>query len=127
MGDTEDRGDEQNEMGDYLEFVELGDNFNAVVLAAGRHFTCALSVENAIKCWGELSTLFFSFDVEYHDNDMLPRCSEIITISSVMEPRSLEEMTVLKWEMLCPLSIWEPISFRWTLGREDSMFAPCQR
>ena len=55
MGDTDTRGDESNEMGDYLDFVEFGDNFTPIHLTAGYTFNCALSSENAIKCWGELS------------------------------------------------------------------------
>ena len=56
LGDTDDRGDEFNEMGDYLDFVQFGDNFIPIHLTAGLYFNCALSSENAIKCWGELST-----------------------------------------------------------------------
>ena len=57
MGDTDTRGAGSNEMGDYLDFVQLGDDFTAVHLTAGWMFNCALSLENAIKCWGELSAL----------------------------------------------------------------------
>ena len=57
VGDTEARGAGSNEMGDDLDFVEFGDNFTPIHLTAGYTFNCALSLENAIKCWGELSTL----------------------------------------------------------------------
>ena len=60
LGDTDSRGDDANEMGDYVDFVQLGDDFTAVHLTAGWRFNCALSLENAIKCWGELSAPFDS-------------------------------------------------------------------
>ena len=55
LGDTYHRGDNSTEMGDYLDFVQFGDNFTPIDLTAGLFFNCALSLENAIKCWGELS------------------------------------------------------------------------
>ena len=57
VGDVDHRGDESNEMGDYLDFVEFGDDFTPTHLTAGYQFNCALSLENSIKCWGRLSAL----------------------------------------------------------------------
>ena len=39
-------------MGDELDFVNLGPNFDVVQLAAGYEHTCALSSEGSVKCWG---------------------------------------------------------------------------
>ena len=57
LGDTDNRGDDWFEMGDRLDFVNLGDNFNVAQLTVSYNFSCALSLENTIKCWGELSLL----------------------------------------------------------------------
>eukprot|EP01083_Nonionella_stella_P198960 730038_1 len=54
-GDTINRGDNANEMGDYLPQVDLGVNFNVTQIVAGYYHTCALSDNNAIKCWGRNS------------------------------------------------------------------------
>eukprot|EP01084_Bolivina_argentea_P262599 444136_1 len=51
-GDTIDRGDNANEMGDYLRQVDLGVNFNVTQIVGGGYHTCALSDNNASKCWG---------------------------------------------------------------------------
>eukprot|EP01083_Nonionella_stella_P173427 598183_1 len=51
-GDTNTRGDEANEMGDYLPDVDLGSNFNPVQIALGYHHNCALSTTNTVKCFG---------------------------------------------------------------------------
>jgi len=40
-------------MGDALAAVDLGDDFDAVQLACGFYFTCALSSEGDLKCWGQ--------------------------------------------------------------------------
>ena len=57
LGDTANRGDGSNEMGDYLDSVPLGDDFTPIHLTAGKRVNCALSLEKAIKCWGRLSSL----------------------------------------------------------------------
>ena len=44
-----------------FEFLTLlGDNFTSIMLATGNKFSCALSHETAIKCWGELRALSHS-------------------------------------------------------------------
>ena len=65
LGDTINRGDDPFQMGDYLDFVNLGDSFNASQLAVGQHFTCALSLENTIKCWGQLRVLSLCLNISY--------------------------------------------------------------
>ena len=57
LGASGNLGDEPDEMGDYLDAVQLGTNFTPIHLTAGGDFNCALSLEKAIKCWGELSAL----------------------------------------------------------------------
>eukprot|EP01083_Nonionella_stella_P167171 561139_1 len=53
-GDTNDRGDDANEMGDDLLEVDLGSGFTVAHITAGSdgYFNCALSTSNTIKCWG---------------------------------------------------------------------------
>jgi len=52
IGDRESRGDDLDEMGDALPFVELGAGRHAVAIAAGGSESCALLDDASIKCWG---------------------------------------------------------------------------
>eukprot|EP01083_Nonionella_stella_P102230 290650_1 len=51
-GDTKNRGDDANEMGDNLLEIDLGSNFIPMQIVAGRYHTCALSTAHKVKCWG---------------------------------------------------------------------------
>ena len=48
-GDTEERGDELNEIGDYLPFVPIQD---IISVSTGRIVTCAYLSSLQVKCWG---------------------------------------------------------------------------
>eukprot|EP01083_Nonionella_stella_P090469 252725_1 len=52
LGDTLDRGNKINDMGDKLPEVDLGTDFIATQIAAGCCHNCALSQSNTVKCWG---------------------------------------------------------------------------
>ncbi len=52
LGDTNDRGDNANEMGDNLPTVDLGTGRTATAITAGTDFTCALLDNARLKCWG---------------------------------------------------------------------------
>eukprot|EP01083_Nonionella_stella_P084102 232730_1 len=52
-GDTENRGDEADEMGDSLLEIDLGSNFIPTKIVWGWFYTCALSTRNKVKCWGD--------------------------------------------------------------------------
>ncbi len=53
LGDTNDRGDGPNEMGDALAVVPLGVGRTAKAIAAGSSHTCAILDDDSVKCWGE--------------------------------------------------------------------------
>ena len=58
LGDRENRGDEMNEMGDALPFVDLGTSDDgdplraSAIVACGDH-NCAALENGRVKCWGE--------------------------------------------------------------------------
>jgi cysteine-rich repeat protein len=52
LGDTQTRGDAQNEMGDALPAVDLGMGRRVVAVAAGIYATCAILDDRRVKCWG---------------------------------------------------------------------------
>ena len=51
-GNAEAYGNNVNEMGDHLPFVDLGTGVSATAVSAGWEHTCALLLTNEIKCWG---------------------------------------------------------------------------
>ena len=51
-GNTDNIGDEQNEMGDDLSVINLGIDFIPNSVECGGYHSCALSVDHQIKCWG---------------------------------------------------------------------------
>ncbi|MEM8707553.1 MAG: hypothetical protein AAGE98_13905 [Actinomycetota bacterium] len=55
VGDTEDRGDDPNEMGDELPFVDLGTGRTATAISAGFSHTCAIRDDGSVVCWGDNS------------------------------------------------------------------------
>lgn len=56
QGDTNNRGDNSNEMGDNLPAIDLGTSRTAQAIAGGLYnSTCALLDDNSIKCWGHNS------------------------------------------------------------------------
>ena len=51
-GHTDNLGDGEEEMGDSLSFVDLGSDFVPIQVECGGKFTCALSTDFGVKCWG---------------------------------------------------------------------------
>ena len=51
-GDTSDRGDAANELGDNLPKVSLGTGRSARTISASVGHTCAILDDNSVKCWG---------------------------------------------------------------------------
>lgn len=56
LGDTNDRGDGPNEMGDSLPAVDLGNGRTATAITAGNHHVCALLDDASVMCWGANSS-----------------------------------------------------------------------
>lgn len=52
LGDTSDRADAPEEMGDNLASVDLGNDAKAVAVSTGYYHTCALLDSGDLKCWG---------------------------------------------------------------------------
>ena len=48
-------GDAVNEMGDYLNYVDLGTNRTAKQVSVGGYHTCAILDNDLVKCWGSNS------------------------------------------------------------------------
>jgi len=53
LGNTANRGDQANEMGDFLAAVSLGSGAHATNLALGFDHTCAVLNNGQTKCWGQ--------------------------------------------------------------------------
>jgi alpha-tubulin suppressor-like RCC1 family protein len=52
LGDTVNRGDQPNQMGDNLPAVDLGTGKTAIAIRAHLYKNCALLSDKNIKCWG---------------------------------------------------------------------------
>ncbi|CAM9282890.1 unnamed protein product [Ascophyllum nodosum] len=53
LGDTNDRGDEEDEMGEFLPAVSLGANRTAIAVSADGDRTCILLDNANVRCWGD--------------------------------------------------------------------------
>ncbi|XRB20465.1 EGF-like domain-containing protein [Pseudoscourfieldia marina] len=51
-GDTMQRGDGPNEMGDNLPYVDVGTGRTVKQISAGSSYTCAILDDDKVKCWG---------------------------------------------------------------------------
>ena len=52
LGNATHMGDDPNEMGSNLPFVQLGANRTATEIAVGEYHSCALLDDGTVKCWG---------------------------------------------------------------------------
>ena len=58
IGGTGNRGDQPNEMGNNLPYVDLGSGRTAVAVTAGMHHACAVLDDHvSVKCWGTAASL----------------------------------------------------------------------
>ena len=56
LGDTDNRGDDPDELGAALDPVELGTGRRAQAIAAGWYHVCAILDDGSVKCWGDNSS-----------------------------------------------------------------------
>ena len=66
-GDTDNRGDDANEMGNDLEFINLGTDssdtpYTAKAISLGQDHTCAILNTGDVKCWGKNSDGQLGYD-----------------------------------------------------------------
>ncbi|MFN3201591.1 MAG: fibrinogen-like YCDxxxxGGGW domain-containing protein [Bradymonadia bacterium] len=52
QGNTTQRGDGANEMGDNLAYTDLGTGRTAIAITSGNSFSCAILDNGGVKCWG---------------------------------------------------------------------------
>lgn len=52
QGDTENRGDAENEMGENLPAIDFGDSHTAKAISVGLWHACAIMDNDMVKCWG---------------------------------------------------------------------------
>ena len=57
IGNIEDMGDESDEMGENLPYVDLGTNLTTETAALGEAHTCLLFTNNSVKCFGNIAAL----------------------------------------------------------------------
>ena len=50
--DTQNRGDSMDDLGDQWPCVDFGANFTVATLGLGANFSCALSTNARVRCWG---------------------------------------------------------------------------
>ena len=65
IGNTQDIGDDSDEMGENLPFVDTGNGLNITKVTLGESHTCALFENGSVKCWGETTLL----GIGYNDVD----------------------------------------------------------
>ena len=53
LGDNMDRGDDSNEMGDWLPVVDLGSDFISQIIATGAWHSLSVSTNGSLKSWGD--------------------------------------------------------------------------
>ena len=79
-GDTRNRGDDINEMGDELLAVNLGTNLTAKSLALGVNHLCVILNTNQLKCWGS------NYNGQLGYNDMYDRGTSVDEIGNYLPP-----------------------------------------
>ena len=82
-GDS-DRGDEPNEMGQNLPFVDLGTGKTAKQISVGEYSTCAILNDDSLKCLG---------------------WNNVVNLVTVI--RIVEATDQVRWGIICQWLIWE--------------------
>lgn len=67
LGDVAPRGSQPGQMGDALPAVDLGTGFTPSSVAAGQYFSCGVSTDGRVKCWGQnIDGVLGTADATYH-------------------------------------------------------------
>ncbi|HMI84168.1 MAG TPA: hypothetical protein VK550_08730, partial [Polyangiaceae bacterium] len=90
LGNTADRGANQNQMGDNLPAVNLGTGRSAKSVVAGGFHTCALLDNDTVKCWGN------NTQGELGLGDVMARGASPTTIGDQLPPVDLGTSRVAK-------------------------------
>eukprot|EP01083_Nonionella_stella_P252133 869096_1 len=94
-GDTNNRGDASNEMGDSLLEIDLGTSFSPMQIVTGRYHTCALSTSNKVKCFGRNKYGQLGYGDTNNRGDASNEMGD-----SLLEI-DLGKMKQMKWAILC--------------------------
>lgn len=80
LGDTEDRGDQPNEMGEALPAVDLGE-VKPIAISVGGGHSCVLLQNQTVKCWGNnLSGQLGLKDNEYRGDQRGEMGSKLLSV-----------------------------------------------
>ena len=74
LGNTNNRGDGSNQMGDNLTAIDLGSGRTATSITTGTGYTCVLLDDDSVKCWGraDYGQLGAGKTEEYNEPDASP-------------------------------------------------------
>lgn len=82
--------------------ISLPDDFIPIHMSGGEYFTCALSQDGRIGCWG-YNGLFLLFDCPKRNIIFL----QVITNLGLVQARGLSVLQQVKWVITSLLLIWE--------------------
>jgi len=82
-GDTENRGDNLGEMGDYLDYVDVGTSLAVIKVAPLEYSTCSLFDIGDLKCWG------YNLNGQLGQGDTTNRGDTNLTIGDYLQPIQL--------------------------------------
>jgi alpha-tubulin suppressor-like RCC1 family protein len=93
LGDTADRGDGPNEMGDNLPYAELGTGRTARAITSGIYQICALLDDNTVKCWGYNSYGGLGYGDTNHRGDAAGEMGDSLPTVSLGTGRTAKALT----------------------------------
>ena len=104
QGDTNNRGDQEGEMGDELNIIDLGSGFKIHQLSCGAHHTCAVSTNNTIKCFGTNANGELGYEHTYNLGDESGEMGDhlpTVDLGANFVPIQVQG----GWEFSCALSV----------------------
>ena len=98
--DTNNRGDDSNEMGDYLNPIDLGTNFNISSIHSGARHNCAVSSDNNVKCWGQNGSGQLGLGDTSHRGDGAGEMGDALTALELSDDFELRLIVAVGWTNL---------------------------